>query len=211
MAQGDTVSANNEDEQCVLHLMKEVQVITSQVPGSAHARAHMQNEICSLMCKCGLPNFYVTINPADVYNPLVKFLTGAEIDIDKLLPEEVPKFYDQSILVAWNPAVAAKFFNIYMKAFIKCLLQFKGKRTDLHEGILGTVSAYYRCIKAQGRGALHCHMLISLEDGLNPNEIKDQVLQNDEQSFKEHLLQYLEDTISIHIPELPEVDISMPN
>ncbi|KAG1851020.1 hypothetical protein C8R48DRAFT_750064 [Suillus tomentosus] len=72
-----------------------------------------------------------------------------------------------------------------MKSFIKCLLRFEGKGTDLHEGIL-----------AQGRGTLHCHMLIWLEGGLNPNEIKDRILQNEEQSFRERLLQYLEDTIS---------------
>ncbi|KAG1738070.1 hypothetical protein EDD22DRAFT_766457, partial [Suillus occidentalis] len=98
-----------------------------------------------------------------------------------------------------------------MKAFIKCLLQFEGKGTDLCKGILGTVSAYYGCVEAQGRGTLHCHMLIWLEGGLNPNEIKDRILQNGEQSFKERLLQYLEDTISTCIPELPEVDITIPN
>ncbi|KAG1847645.1 hypothetical protein DFJ58DRAFT_717148 [Suillus subalutaceus] len=60
-----------------------------------------------------------------------------------------------------------------MRAFIKCLLRFKGKGTDLHEGILGAVSTYYGCVEAQGRGTLHCHMLIWLKGGLNPNEIKD--------------------------------------
>jgi len=51
VARGDTVSANNDDERSVLHLMKEVEVITSEVPGSAHARAHMRNEIRGLMCE----------------------------------------------------------------------------------------------------------------------------------------------------------------
>ncbi|KAG1843114.1 hypothetical protein DFJ58DRAFT_617230, partial [Suillus subalutaceus] len=119
VARGDAVSANNEDERSVLRLMKEVQVITSNVPGSAHMRVNMRNEICGLMCDRGLLSFYITINPADIYNPLVKFLAGAKIDVDILLPEQVPNFHDQSILVAQNPAVAAKFFNIYMKTFIK--------------------------------------------------------------------------------------------
>ncbi|KAG2152918.1 hypothetical protein DEU56DRAFT_868903 [Suillus clintonianus] len=88
-----------------------------------------------------------------------------------------------------------------MKAFIKCLLRFEGKGSDLHEGALGTVSAYYGCVEAQGRGTLHCHMMIWLEGGLNPNEIRDRVLQTEEQSFKERLLRYLEDTISTCIPE----------
>ena len=57
----------------------------------------------------GLPSFYITINPADVYNPLVKLLAGLDIDIDNLLSEDVPKYWEQSVLIAKNPAVAAKF------------------------------------------------------------------------------------------------------
>ena len=43
--------------------------------------------------------FFITINLADVYNPLVKFLGGADIDIDNLLPEQVPNYCEQSILI----------------------------------------------------------------------------------------------------------------
>ncbi|KAG1848878.1 hypothetical protein F4604DRAFT_1593737, partial [Suillus subluteus] len=57
----------------------------------------------------------------------------------------------------------------------------------------------------------HCHMLIWLEGGLNPNEIKDRILQKDKQNFKDHLLRYLEDTISTCIPELSEEHVSMPS
>ena len=200
VARGDTMTANNEDEKCVLRLMKEVQVITSHVSGSSQARLNMRNEICGLTYELGMPSFYITINPADVYNPLVKFLAGSDIDIDNLLPEQVPNFHEQSILIARNPAVGAKFFNIYMKAFIKTLLRFEGRQSGLHEGVLGTVNGYYGCVESQGRGTLHCHMLIWLEGGLNPNQIKDRVLRCEEQSFKDRLLRYLEDTISTCIP-----------
>lgn len=37
------------------------------------------------------------------------------------------------------------------------------------EGIFGTVKAYYGCVEAQGRGTLHCHMMVWLEGGLDPN------------------------------------------
>jgi hypothetical protein len=89
---------------------------------------------------CGLP--YVTINPADVFNPLVKFLAGAEIDVDNLLPEQVPNFHEQSLLVAHNPAVCAKFFNIYMKAFISTVLRYDSKSINPDGGILGVVKGY---------------------------------------------------------------------
>ncbi|KAJ6573694.1 hypothetical protein B0H10DRAFT_1645672, partial [Mycena sp. CBHHK59/15] len=46
-------------------------------------------------------------------------------------------------------------------------------------GILGVVKAYYSCVEAQGRGTLHCHMVVWLEGGLNPDEIKKRALSSD--------------------------------
>jgi hypothetical protein len=84
----------------------------------------MRNEIRALILDKGLPTFYITINPADVYNPLVKFLAGSDIDIDHLLPEQVPDYMEQSILIAKNPFIAARFFNIFLKAFLKEVLGY---------------------------------------------------------------------------------------
>lgn len=84
VARGDWVTSNSTEEHQVLNLMREVNVLTSHVPGSAASRVAMRNEIRGLMIDKGLPNFYLTINPADVYNPLVKFLAGSEVDIDNL-------------------------------------------------------------------------------------------------------------------------------
>ncbi|KIO16178.1 hypothetical protein M407DRAFT_44165, partial [Tulasnella calospora MUT 4182] len=74
ISRGDSITATNNDERRVLKLMKEVRAITSSVPGSAQARIEMRNEIRGLMMTHGMPSFYITINPADVFNPLVKFL-----------------------------------------------------------------------------------------------------------------------------------------
>ena len=56
--------------------MKEV---NSHGPGSTASRVTMRNEIRALIMEKGLPSFCITINPADIYNPLVKFLAGADI------------------------------------------------------------------------------------------------------------------------------------
>ena len=156
-----------------------------------------------------MPTFFLTINPADVYNPLVKFLAGSDIDIDKLLLEQVPNYWEQGLLVAQNTAVAAKFFNIYMKAFIHSLLGCNANGEQSQEGIFGVVKGYYGCVKAQGRGSLYCHMLIWFEGGLNPDEIKDCVLQDD--SFKICLLNFLEDSISMCIPDDPDPALTVPS
>jgi hypothetical protein len=211
IARGDFSTANNDEERKVLELMKQVKLVTSHVPGSSASRITMRNEIRGLMMDRGLPSFYVTINPADVFNPLVKFLAGSEIDVDRLLPEEVPKYQEQAYLVARNPAVAAKFFNIYMKAFISALLRYDPKQKDLEGGVLGVVKAYYGCVEAQGRGTLHCHMIIWLEGGLNPDEIKQRVLQQGDREFRDRLLAFLDDTISNSIPTDPDPDLTVPS
>ncbi|KIM73508.1 hypothetical protein PILCRDRAFT_26648, partial [Piloderma croceum F 1598] len=77
-------------------------------------------------------------------------------------------------------------------------------------GILGVVKGYYGCVEAQGRGTLHCHMMIWIEGALNPNEIRDRVLKDDEDEFKTRLLSFLDDTISNFLPLDPEPSLSVP-
>jgi len=211
VASGDFITANTEDERQVLNLMKQVKLISSHVPGSSASRIAMRNEIRGLMMEKGLPSFYITINPADVFNPLVKFMAGADIDIDNLLPEQVPSYQEQSILVARNPAIAAKFFHLYMQAFIKAILGYDPDQINLEGGILGVVKAYYGCVEAQGRGTLHCHMLVWLEGGLNPNEIKERIIGDNDAEFCTRLLSFLDDTISNAIPPDPDPNLRVPS
>ncbi|KAJ7743466.1 hypothetical protein DFH07DRAFT_749949 [Mycena maculata] len=92
-----------------------------------------------------------------------------------------------------------------MKAFISALLGYDPEEKTLEGGILGVVKAYYGCVEAQGRGTLHCHMLVWLEGGLNPNEIKKRVLEDPE--FGKRLLAFLNDTISVD----PDLNLTVPS
>ncbi|KAJ7233267.1 hypothetical protein B0H12DRAFT_1001846, partial [Mycena haematopus] len=92
-----------------------------------------------------------------------------------------------------------------IKAFLSAILGYDPKNIDLEGGILGVVKAYYGCVEAQGRGTLHCHMLIWLEGGLNPNQIKENALKNGgDLAFQKRLLDFLDDTISTSIPPDPD-------
>jgi len=104
--------------------------------------------------------------------------------------------------------VAAKFFNIYMKAFIRTLLGHDPHNKNSEGGIFRPVKGYYGCVEAQGRGTLHCHMLVWLKGGLNPDEIKHHVLHN--KSFKTQLLNFMEDSISTSVPDDPEPMLAVP-
>ena len=94
-----------------------------------------------------------------------------------------------------------------MKAFISSLLAYDPNQQDLEGGILGVVNGYYGCVEAQGRGTLHCHMIIWLEGGLNPNEIKDRVLKDGDTKFRDQLIAFLDDTISNFIPDNPNSNL----
>jgi len=203
--------AQNDEERNVLELMRDVNTVTSHIPGSAAARVNMRNEIRALTMKVGLPSFFITVNPADTRNPIVKFLAGNDIDIDTLLPEQVPNPWEQSILIAKNPVIAAQFFDIYLKAFISTVLGYDATRKDLTGGVLGLVKAHYGCVEAQGRGTLHCHMLVWLEGALNPNEIRDRILKDGDTEWGKRLIRYLDDAISNVIPDDPDPELEIPS
>ena len=208
---GSYATAHDEEERKVLDLMKDVNTISSHVPGSSASRVAMRNEIRALTTKIGLPSFFITINPADIYNPIVKFLAGEDIDIDSLLPEQVPNSWEQSILIAKNPVIAAQFFDTVVKAFFSTLLGYDPTQKDLTGGVLGLVKGYYGCVEAQGRGTLHCHMLVWLEGALNPNEIRDRVLKNGDSQWGQQLIRYLDDAITNIVPDDPDPQLTIPS
>ena len=127
------------------------------------------------------------------------------------MPEQVPNYLEQSILIAKNPFVAAKFFNIYMKAFITSILGYNPSEKKLDGGILAVVNTNYGCVEAQGRGTLHCHMIIWLEGSLNPNEIKSRIMDQGDSEFCKWLISFLDDTISNSIPHDPDPNFTIPS
>ncbi|KAF7783421.1 hypothetical protein Agabi119p4_1445 [Agaricus bisporus var. burnettii] len=66
--------AANDEERKAYRLMQEVRSVTAAVSGSAASRTVMRNELRALVVEKGLPTFYLTINPADIYNPIVNIL-----------------------------------------------------------------------------------------------------------------------------------------
>ncbi|KAJ3878158.1 hypothetical protein F5051DRAFT_296361, partial [Lentinula edodes] len=98
-----------------------------------------------------------------------------------------------------------------IRSFLSALLGYDPDRENTTGGILGVVKAHYGCIEAQGRGSLHCHMMVWLEGGLNPNEIKRRALEDPASDFCTRLIQYLDDTISNCIPSPPEDSIQVPS
>ncbi|KAJ6510844.1 hypothetical protein C8R45DRAFT_762765, partial [Mycena sanguinolenta] len=65
-------------------------------------------------------------------------------------------------------------------------------------GIFGKVRVYYGVVEAQGHGSWHIHLLIWLDHGLSPIEIREKI--NDPE-FMKKAFQWYEDVISHDVPE----------
>ncbi|KAJ6515718.1 hypothetical protein C8R45DRAFT_786531, partial [Mycena sanguinolenta] len=65
-------------------------------------------------------------------------------------------------------------------------------------GVFGKVCVYYGVVEAQGRGSLHIHLLIWLDHGLSPIEIKEMIK---DPEFLKKAFKWYEDVISHDIPE----------
>ena len=192
----------SHDERLAFELMKEVKAISCNVPGSPESRLTMRNEIRANILSLGVPSFFITVNPADVYNPVVKFLAGNDIDVDNLLPDQVPTYWEQAGVIARNPCIAAEFFDTYVNAFISAILRYDPKRRSTRPGILGVTKAYYGCVEAQGRGSLHCHMVVWVHGGLTSDEIRNRAMAD--HSWRNRLVEFLDDTICNVVPADPD-------
>ncbi|KAG1887028.1 hypothetical protein F4604DRAFT_1571508, partial [Suillus subluteus] len=98
-----------------------------------------------------------------------------------------------------------------IKSFFSAILGYDKTNGTVTEGILGNVKAYYGCVKSQGRGTLHCHMMIWLEGGHDPNEIKQCIVEANDTDFHDRLLAFLDDTISNEIPADPDAEMTVPS
>ncbi|KAF9516211.1 hypothetical protein BS47DRAFT_1272692, partial [Hydnum rufescens UP504] len=94
-----------------------------------------------------------------------------------------------------------------IKAFISAILGWDPRQKSLDPGILGVVKGYDGCVEAQGRGTLHCHMLVRIQGSLDPQQIKDQVLNDKDYNFQNWLLAFLDDTILTSIPDPPSSNV----
>ncbi|KAF9642416.1 hypothetical protein BDM02DRAFT_3075889, partial [Thelephora ganbajun] len=73
-------------------------------------------------------------------------------------------------------------------------------------GVIGVVKAYYGCVEAQGRGSLHCHMVVWVHGGLNSDEIREKAIADNE--WRDRLINFLDETICNVIPADPDPDIA---
>jgi Helitron helicase-like domain at N-terminus len=97
-------------------------------------------------------------------------------------------------LVSENASAGAILFDIMMKCFIQKMLRYN----DSRPGVFGNCNVFYRMVEVQGRGTLHCHMLIWITCGLSPQKLRDKMAEDE--LFKTDLFHWLESVIKCELP-----------
>ncbi|KAF8120862.1 hypothetical protein EV363DRAFT_1187805, partial [Boletus edulis] len=105
--------------------------------------------------------------------------------------------FERSVFVAQHPDAAAVAFHHLISAFLRIVVRYDNGR-----GLLGTCKAFYGMVEAQGRGTLHCHLLLWLAGNPNPQLLRDRMDVDGE--FKQSMFTWLEDTIKCELPGMTE-------
>jgi hypothetical protein len=136
----------------------------------------------------GMTDFWLTLNPSDLRNPLVLELAGIEILADAM-PSAAAAMRNMPGISS-NPVAVAEFFHYLCEAFFANLLR------SGHDvlGIFGNVSAHYGVVETNGRGMFHIHCLIWLAGDFSYEEMRYRVLNDSD--FANRLITFLETIIT---------------
>ncbi|KAI0041269.1 hypothetical protein FA95DRAFT_1476247, partial [Auriscalpium vulgare] len=139
LSKGEHITAKSEMENNCYQVIKDLDYVAGNVPGSKTSRKMMRNEIWSLISYLGAPSWFITFSPSDVSHPIALYYAGNKTAI-------YPTFYSQNDrvrLIANNPVAGAKFFNLMVKLFIKHVLGIDAG----HDGLYGKTAGYYGTVE----------------------------------------------------------------
>ena len=155
-------------------LCKHVVAANRRVIGSDHARVHYHCMIWGTCLFHGGPMVWITINPADIHDPVAQVFAGETIDMDQFNSLLGPDSQCRVENIASNPYAAAQFFDFIIHAMLEMLMGVTShvSRVTSKKGVLGQVTAYFGIVKAQGCGTLHLHMLMWLASTPNSDEME---------------------------------------
>lgn len=179
----------SDAELSIVRLLNQVNMSVRDLPGTSGYKVCRRNEIRSLIYFYGTPAFFVTLNPSDINNPLVRLFAGHDIDIYSAQAGAELTEWQRRLLAAKHPAACARFFDCVVSEFIRIILRYG--RPD--PGILGKCVAYYGTVEAQARGTLHCHMLIWVNGHPSPQQMRDRMAECPR--YKTTIMRWLESII----------------
>ncbi|KAH8587824.1 hypothetical protein B0O99DRAFT_640674, partial [Bisporella sp. PMI_857] len=96
------------DDPVIQRLQRNIVTIGMQVPESFSQKLKRRSEIKGLIVRDGMPDFWITINPSDLRNPLVLLLAGVEYSGDAFPTANAAI---RQATATSNPVAVAQFFH----------------------------------------------------------------------------------------------------
>nr|GAT47463.1 predicted protein [Mycena chlorophos] len=145
-------------------LRKQLTTVRACVMGTDESRVSIRAQIWGMTLRFNPPSIWMTINFADVADPIAQVLAGENLNLDDFLSTASMKTsQERSQIIAADPFAAAEFFHHFVKTL---LVNFFGidvsTRGNIKRqtGALGIVNGYVGVVEAQARGSLHLHLLL---------------------------------------------------
>lgn len=187
-------------------LRKHVFGASSQVMGSDNSRVLYRGCIWGTTLLLRGPSLWVTINPNDIHDPVAQVFAGEEINMDDFIATIGPDMHRRASNIAKDPFAATKYFYFILGVVFSALFAVDVDRNVVNArmGVIGQVSAYFGVVEAQGRGTLHLHCFIWLQDTPNLFQLRD-LLKSPE--FLHKIRHYLRKNVRAHVDGLDEETI----
>jgi Helitron helicase-like domain at N-terminus/PIF1-like helicase len=184
---------STDTEKKAFQVLSKLHFLVRDLKGSVGYKQCRRNEIRALIKRFGTPALFVTLNPCDIQHVLVGVFGGLTAEQWRGMTVR-----DRAKFVATHPGAAAQLFDVMISKFLSVVVRFrKGE-----PGLFGTCEAYYGMVEAQGRGTLHCHMLLWLKGNLSPQALRDRM--SEDCSFASSVITWLESIIHCHLPGMTE-------
>ncbi|KAI5892666.1 uncharacterized protein SCHCODRAFT_01171736 [Schizophyllum commune H4-8] len=180
-----------------------VHATAARVTGTDTARVRLRSQIWSTSLTFGPPSLWITINPSDIHDPIAQIFAGEDIDMDSFLATSGPDKHERAVTIAKDPYAAAKYFHFVIRLVLEVLLgvHVTPFKTTSQEGIFGRVSAYFGTVESQGRGTLHLHMLVYLEN--TPTSSQLQLMLKDPE-YRARAVEFIRTCIRAYLPGLED-------
>ncbi|GJE99317.1 hypothetical protein PsYK624_155710 [Phanerochaete sordida] len=182
-------------------LRQHVHAVAGRVVGNDAARFSYRSQIWSTSVILGPAAFWFTWNFTDHHDPIAQIFAGEQIDMDAFLRTAGPDGEQRARNIAADPFAAAKFFHFMVKTVLETLFKIKVSPFQVKTecGVIGDVAAYFGTVETQGRGTLHLHLLMWLQNMPSPDELV-AMLQTEE--FRAKVRAYIRANIRAYVPGL---------
>ncbi|KIL54765.1 hypothetical protein M378DRAFT_1051766 [Amanita muscaria Koide BX008] len=192
----------------VKKLFSNVKLTAGRIIGTDQSRASLRSKIWSIALFMGPPSIWMTINLADIHDPIAQFFCGEDINLDQFndLQGRCANNIIRAQNIAQDPYAGAKYFHTMILIILETLFGVRStrKKTYSKQGLLGRVSAFAGAVESQNRASLHLHVLLWLVGAPRAAELKQKFQSED---FRETVRRFIAANIHASVPGLTQASL----